>query len=120
MPLRVSGTAEAPACNYQLCVIGAGTTPMANALTTAVLATMGSMAARTVTTASARDANALSETGQPPDHRRSQAPIVVMLRLTRESLNEPNCRERSIGDVSTTERISSFAIVPSHANFCAP
>jgi hypothetical protein len=63
VPFRGSGAVEVPAGNYQLCVIGAGTTPTANGSNCAILATTGAVAAGTVATAFARDANAPSETG---------------------------------------------------------
>lgn len=62
VPFRGAGTVEVPAGNYQLCVIGAGTTPTANGSNCAILATTGTVAAGTVATAFARDANAPSET----------------------------------------------------------
>ncbi|MDZ7632821.1 MAG: DUF4397 domain-containing protein [Gemmatimonadaceae bacterium] len=62
VPFRGSGTVEVPAGNYQLCVVGAGTTPTANGSNCAILATTGAVAAGTVATAFARDANAPSET----------------------------------------------------------
>jgi hypothetical protein len=62
VPFRGSGAVEVPAGNYQLCVIGAGTTPTANGSNCAILRTTGAVAAGTVATAFARDANAPSET----------------------------------------------------------
>ena len=62
VPFRGSGSVEVPAGNYQLCVIGAGTTPTANGSNCAILKTTGAIAAGTVATAFARDANAPSET----------------------------------------------------------
>ena len=59
---RGAGTVEVPAGNYQLCVIGAGVTPTANGSTCAILRNTGAVAAGTVATAFARDANAPSET----------------------------------------------------------
>lgn len=62
VPFRGAGTVEVPAGNYQLCVIGAGTTPTTNGSNCAILSTTGAVAAGTVATAFARDANAPSET----------------------------------------------------------
>ncbi len=62
VPFRGSGAVEVPAGNYQLCVIGAGTTPTANGSNCAILRTTGAVAAGTVATAFARDANAPTET----------------------------------------------------------
>jgi hypothetical protein len=62
VPFRGSGAVEVPAGNYQLCVIGAGTTPTANGSNCAILKTTGAIAAGTIATAFARDANAPTET----------------------------------------------------------
>lgn len=62
VPFRGSGAVDVLAGNYQLCVIGAGTTPTANGSNCAILKTTGAIAAGTVATAFARDANTPSET----------------------------------------------------------
>jgi Domain of unknown function (DUF4397) len=62
VPFRGAGSVDVPAGNYQLCVIGAGTTPTANGSNCAILSTTGAVAGGTVATAFARDANGPSET----------------------------------------------------------
>jgi Domain of unknown function (DUF4397) len=62
VPFRGAGSVDVPAGNYQLCVIGAGTTPTANGSNCAILSNTGAVAGGTVATAFARDANAPSET----------------------------------------------------------
>lgn len=62
VPFRGAGSVDVAAGNYSLCVIGAGTTPTANGSNCAILTTTGAVAAGTVATAFARDANAPSET----------------------------------------------------------
>ncbi len=62
VPFRAAGSVDVPAGNYQLCVIGAGTTPNAAGTNCAILRTTGAVAAGTVATAFARDANGPAET----------------------------------------------------------
>jgi hypothetical protein len=62
VPFRGAGAVEVPAGTYQLCVIGAGVAPLANGSNCAILASTGAVAAGTVATAFARDANAPAET----------------------------------------------------------
>jgi Domain of unknown function (DUF4397) len=62
VPFRGAGSVDVPAGNYQLCVIGAGTTPTATGTNCAILTTTGAVAAGTVATAFARDANTPTET----------------------------------------------------------
>lgn len=63
VPFRGAGSVEVAAGNYQLCVIGAGTTPTANGSNCAILTTTGAIAAGTAATAFARDANGSAESG---------------------------------------------------------
>ena len=58
---RGAGTVDVPAGTYQLCVIGAGTAPTASGSNCAILQSTGAVAAGTVATAFARDANTPAE-----------------------------------------------------------